>query len=698
MSTYGWSGKILRVDLSTGRIWTEKTMDKYRDYLGATGIGYKVMWDEVPAGVKAFDPENRIIFGGGPLIGSGSPCGGRVAITSLFPTSYPVEVVGSGHMGGHWGAELKFAGWDAVIIQGKAAGPVWLAIHDDKVEIRDARQLWGNGIYRATIEICGAMGAEAQVAAIGQAGENLVRMACVITANSHSAGGIGGVMGSKNLKAIGVRGTGSVKIAAKKQEWKALVNHVLSLAGSNNQWVVPSTPQPWAEFHAANSRWTARKGLFWGAANPPVETGTCDPRDRNSIGYRCQKAVFDLGPIAEQFTVKMDGCHSCPIRCHMQISVPSAERFGVSRYASNTCVGWWGRSVIASYPDGPRGMAALEGAVVGKHMSDDYGIWCNYGQISRDFTYAYKKGILKKVLSEKEYKSIPFDLYEKGSPEFIKDFMRRVAYREGEFGFTMGEGTARVAEKWRFESDFYNYEWNVWNAKLGYPKHHSTESGGQVGALINTQYNRDAQCHSHMNFYANGLPLGIQKRLAADAFGSGDAIDAFRNYTPMNVHKAKFAKWSLVRKELHDSLPLCNWMFPWIASPLKSRGYKGDTGIESKLYSAVTGDKKSEAELDLLGERIFNLHRALTIRGMKTKEMRAAHDLVPDWAYDYPKDAKPFTPGHDKMDREDMKKAFDMFYQECGWDTATGAPTGETYRKLGLGFVADELGKLALLP
>ncbi|MEW6661418.1 MAG: aldehyde ferredoxin oxidoreductase [Bacillota bacterium] len=698
MSVYGWSGKILRVDLSTGRIWTENTLEKYKDYLGATGIGYKVMWDEVPVGVKAFDPENRIIFGGGPLIGSGSPCGGRVAITSLFPTSYPVELIGSGHMGGHWGAELKFAGWDAVIIQGKAANPVWLSIMDDKVEIRDARQLWGSGIYRATAEICAEMGAEAQVAAIGQAGENLVRMACVMTGNSHSAGGIGGVMGSKNLKAIGVRGTGSVKIKADKKEWKELVNYVLSLAGSNNQWVVPSTPQPWAEFHASNSRWTARKGLFWGAANPPVETGTCDPRDMNSIGYRCQKAVFDLGPIAEQFTVRMDGCHSCPIRCHMQISVPTAEKYGVSRYAANTCIGWWGRGVIKTYPDGARGMTALEGAVVGKHMTDDYGVWCNYGQINRDFQYAYEKGILKKVLSEKEYKSIPFDLYEKGSPEFIKDFVRRIAFREGEFGYALGEGSARVAERWGFEEDYYGYSYNIWNRKLGYPKHHSTENGGQVGALINSQYNRDAQCHSHVNFYACGLPLEIQKRLAADVFGSGDAIDAYRNYTPMNVYKAKFAKWSLIRKELHDSLPLCNWMFPWIVSPLKERGYKGDTTIEAKLYSAVTGDKKSEAELDLVAERIFNLHRALTIRGMGTKDMRKEHDLVPDWAYDYPKDAKPFTAGHDKMDREDMQKAFDMFYKECGWDVATGAPTKETYQKLGLGFVADELGKLGLLP
>ena len=119
-------------------------------------------------------------------------------------------------MGGHWGPELKYAGWDSIIVQGKAATPVWIKIVDDKVTIEDAARLWGNGIFRATEEICTIMGSDARVAAIGQAGENLCRLSCVMCDRSHSAGGVGSVMGSKNLKAIGVRGTGSLKIAADK--------------------------------------------------------------------------------------------------------------------------------------------------------------------------------------------------------------------------------------------------------------------------------------------------------------------------------------------------------------------------------------------------------------------------------------------------------------------------------------------------
>jgi aldehyde:ferredoxin oxidoreductase len=199
----GWAGKVLRVNLSTWKISSEDTTAKYKDFLGGSGLGYKVLWDEVPPGTKAWDPDNRLIFGVGPLTATGAPLSSRVTITSLGPLNY-MELPTSGHMGGHWGAELKFAGWDGIILEGKAPQPVWLDIRDDKVAIRDARRLWGNGIFRTTYEICLEMGSDAHVAAIGQAGENLVRMSCIMCDRSHSAGGHGSVMGSKNLKAIGV--------------------------------------------------------------------------------------------------------------------------------------------------------------------------------------------------------------------------------------------------------------------------------------------------------------------------------------------------------------------------------------------------------------------------------------------------------------------------------------------------------------
>ena len=124
----GWAGKVLRVDLSTGKISTEDTLEKYRDYLGGTGIGYKVLWDEVSAGTRPFDPENKVVFATGPLAGTGAPCNGRTAITTLWPTCWPTPLVASGHMGGHFAAELKYAGYDAVIVEGPG-GPTGVAFH-----------------------------------------------------------------------------------------------------------------------------------------------------------------------------------------------------------------------------------------------------------------------------------------------------------------------------------------------------------------------------------------------------------------------------------------------------------------------------------------------------------------------------------------------------------------------------------------
>ena len=540
----GWAGKVLRVDLSSGRISTENTIEKYKDYLGGTGIGYKVIWDEVPPGTKAFDPANKIIFGVGPLAGTGVPCNGRTAITTLWPTCYPKALVASGHMGGHFAAELKYAGYDAVIIEGKAERPVWLSIADGKVQIKDARSLWGQGIRRTTTEISQIMGPEASVAAIGQAGENQVPMAVVMNSFSHSAGGAGGVMGSKNLKAIGVRGTGKVSIAGDKQEWEKLIKLHLSLLGANNQHVVPNSPQPWAEYYNVGSRWVASKGRKWGAAQPNIDTGSCNPHDLNRIAYRTNNAGFYLGDVAWKYTVRGNGCTGCPIRCHTLVKVPSVSaKYGIPEVGQNTCSGLlFGRAFFKDFPDGPRGETAVESCLVGMHLADDLGLWCNYSQIQRDFIKLYYSGKIKEKLDEKEFKSYSWDKYEKGNPAFLFELLPRIANKEGELGTALGLGTGYLLERWSIPEAEWKEDKDLVYWHLGYPKHHSNEDAGQCGVIINTQYNRDCQCHSHCNFVRNGLPIDVQKRLAAETWGSPDAVDAIGAYTPMNVSKAKMAK------------------------------------------------------------------------------------------------------------------------------------------------------------
>ena len=696
----GWAGRVLRVDLSAGRIWAEDTIERYKDYLGGTGIGYKVLWDEVPADTHPYDPTNKIVFGTGPLAGTGAPCNGRTAITTLWPTCRPKPLVASGHMGGHFAAELKYAGYDALVIEGKADSPVWLSIEDQQVEIHDARGIWGQGIRRATIEISQILGSEAVVAAIGQAGENLVPMSVVMNSVSHSAGGIGSVMGSKNLKAIGVRGTGSLRIAGAKEEWERVVKLHLSMLGANNQHVVPDSPQPWAEYYDPGSRWKASPGRKWGAAAPAIDTGTCDPHNFNRIAYRTNNAAFYLGDVAWKYTVRGNGCTGCPIRCHTLIKVPSAAaKYGIPEMGQNTCGGLnFGRSFFRTFPDGPKGEISVEASMVGMHLADDLGLWCNYSQLQRDFQKLYYDGTIRTKVGADEFKRYSWNQYEKGDPAFLFELLPRIATKEDELGTALGLGSGYLLERWSISEEEWKRDFGLQYWKLGHPKHHANEDAGQCGVIINTQYNRDPQCHSHPNFTRNGLPIAVQKRIAAEVWGSPDAVDAVKAFTPMNPGKARMAKWALLRKELHDSLSLCNWMGPWVASPLKERGYKGDDSIESLLYGLVTGDRKSREELDLTAERIFLLHRALTIRGMGTGQMRVRHDTVPEWVFADPEGKAAFTKGTNRMDRDDIAKAMDLFYQEMGWDKVSGAPTRAAYQRVGLAHVAQELAEKGLLP
>ncbi len=691
----GYTGKTLRIDLTTGKISSEDTLAKYGDYIGGAGLGYKVLWDEVPAGTKAWDPANRLIFGVGPLTGTGVPGGTRVSIVSLSPHSQ-LELPAVGHMGGHWGPELKFAGWDSIIIQGKANVPCWISIQDDKVEIRDAKKFWGQGIFYTTSAISGEIGSDCHVAAIGQAGSNLARSSCIMNDRSHSAGLHGSVMGSKNLKAIAVKGTGALKIAADKKAWGEQMYEYLSLMGCNNQGVVPSTPQPWAQYYGA-TRWTAQKGAFWGRATPAFDVGICPGDDLNKMGLRTHKGIQDHGfEMGVKYTTRIGGCFGCPIRCHTAMDNPNLEQYGVSRYQTNTCngvshsPGW--------FPPAPTGEKLMIIKMMGSALADDYGWWSDYGQEPRDFAYMKSKGLLEKHLPAKEYAAIPWKLWESQDPEFLKWIFKTITYKEGELGQLLADGPEYIEKKYPEMKEAHLKESDLQSWKWGIAKHHSTEACGQVGGLINLMRNAHAQNHTHTNFQASGLPLALRKEIAAELFGTPDALDDNNDIKPMNVGKAKFAALSYIVQDLHDSLTMCNWSQPLWTSPRKDKNYRGDPAAEAKFFSAVTGVQKTRADLEQDGLRILTLFRALTMRSMNEKDMRTKHDLIPECAFETPPGKAPFTPGHYKMDRADMELGKDLLYEQLGYDKKTGAPTRATLEKLNLKYVADELASKGLLP
>ncbi|WP_296448388.1 aldehyde ferredoxin oxidoreductase family protein, partial [Rhodoferax sp. UBA5149] len=206
-----WAGKILRVDLTAGSVKSEPlNMDWARAYIGSRGLGSKYLVEEVDAMVDPLSPANKIIWSTGPLTGTMASTGGRYTVITKSPLTGAIACSNSG---GYWGAEFKMAGWDMVIFEGKSAKPVYLYVNDDVAELRDAAHLWGKSVWQTEEMLKKSLQDPlTRVSSIGKAGENGVLYASVVNDLHRAAGrsGVGTVMGSKNLKAIAVRGTKGV--------------------------------------------------------------------------------------------------------------------------------------------------------------------------------------------------------------------------------------------------------------------------------------------------------------------------------------------------------------------------------------------------------------------------------------------------------------------------------------------------------
>lgn len=694
---YGYTGKGLRVNLTTGKFTVEPTFPRFNGLIGGTAFGYRVLWDEVPPDTDCYSPENKVVIAPGPLSGTGAICSGRTALTTLWPTSWPQSLIASAHVGGEIAHKMKYAGWDFIIIEGEAKKPCYLYIHNDHVELRDAHFVWNQGTKRSYAMIAQETNADASIGVIGPAGENLVPMSNMMFDKSHSAGGVGSIFGKKNLKAIVVRGDQAIHIHAKPQEWEALMDSHRAILGAHTQTVVSRVPSPLFEYSSPSSRWSGLPGRVWGAANPPVVING-DIRDVNHIAYRTCSAEFYLGPSLWKYHVHTTGCYACPIRCYSVIrDEETAAKYKVDPITEQTCLALWGRWFFPSLINDLEKPVSREACLVGSQTLDDLGIWCNYGQLHRDFVYFLKKGYWKKYLSEEEYKQIPWDKFENPDPSALQDILPRIAYRKGEFGRWLGETTPKILEHFGLAESAWQKDHDTLYWAHGHPKHHSNEDDGQIGCVLNSLYNRDPMSHGHINFTRCGLPIDVQKRIGEKFWGSPDTVDAIGDYTPTNIYKMKRLQWVVARKELHDMLGICSWTAPWEVSPLREKGYIGDIEMESKVFRAVTGIEMTQDDLDKAGLRAFILQRLYTMRQLKSRNPRQDHDQYPEWIFWDPKGKAPFTKGTIRMERSDIEKSFDLFYGLMDFDVKTGAPTEKSLKEYGLDFALSTMKQEGLM-
>lgn len=550
---HGYYGKILRVDLSRGTTSVDEPEDSfYRRYFGGSGFISYYLLREVPAGADPLGPENKVIFAGGPVTGVAIAGSGRNSVGAKSPLT---GGHGNSEVGGYWGAELRHAGWDAIIVEGKAAAPVYLWIDDDKVEIRDAKHLWGRPTLEVQKAIQKELGSAAiRVAQIGPAGEKMVRYACVINDINHAAGrsGMGAVMGSKNLRAIAVRGSQKVPLAD-----PAVVNGMAKwLRGdlkTNRAAVAMSTNGTAGGLTAFNTMGNLptrnfREGQFEGA---------------DKISAAAMK---------ETIMVKQGGCYACPIRCKPHVAVSGKLKvdpaYGGPEYETLGALG----SCCA--------IDNLEAIARGNQQCGAYGL----DTISTGVTIAFAMECFEKgIISEKDTGGLKLSF---GNADAMLQTIELIAHREG-IGDVLADGSARAAEV--FGNGAAELSMEVKGQAI--PMHEPRCKAGLGFGYVISPTGAD-HCH---NIHDTGYEMRIGS--APQAMGIIDPLPS----QDLSAEKVRLQLYGSLWQHTLNCLIFCQFV------PLSY-------DRTATLINGITGWNTNLWELMKVGERCITMARAFNVR------------------------------------------------------------------------------------
>lgn len=409
----GWTGKLIRVNLSDRTIKLEKLkMDDANLYLGGRGLGSKYLYDEIDPTIEPLSPENKLIFMTGPMTGTYAACAGRFNVVAKAPLT---GTIGAANSGGHFGPELKFAGYDGIIFEGKSDSPVYLNINNDVIELKSAKYLWGKNVFETTDILQQENDENSKVACIGPAGEKLVLFATVMNEKDRAAGrsGLGAVMGSKNLKAVVVKGTKSIGVANKAEFMKSVLD-------ARNK--LKENPVTGAGLGAYGTQILVNI-LNESHALPTNNWQTSYFEDAEKISGEF---------LAENYLVRNKACFACPIGCGRVVKIPDGKYKGIVAGPEYEA-GW---SFGAS--SGVNDMNAIDKA---NHVCNMLGM----DPITMGSTIAcamelYEKGFITK--EDLDGKALEF-----GDEEGIIEWAELTGIREG-FGDILALGSYRLAEKY----------------------------------------------------------------------------------------------------------------------------------------------------------------------------------------------------------------------------------------------------------
>lgn len=448
---------MLRVDLSRGETEVHKTPEALiREWLGGRSFVAKILWDEVPRDADPFGPENRLVITAGPLSGVFVPAGSKAEFGAISPAT---NGVGDSNMGGHFGPELKYAGWDAVVIKGVAEAPVVLIIDDDRVELRSAEPYWGKGALQTEAALKKDLGEDFQIATVGPAAENGVAFACISHFFGRQAGrcGIGAVMGKKGLKAVAVRGSGSVSVARPK-ELLAFTSQIIERTKTHPYL------EPWSRLGT---------GMFVGWSN---EQGSFPTRNFQT-GYFEDWEKIDGTMMRDTIVTGDKACMGCWMRCGKKSIVkrPGQPDIDVEgpEYETSALIG--GNCAIGD----------IEKVAYLNWLCDDLGVDTISAGSSVAFAMeCFQRGILT-----------PADLEGRdllwGDAEGFEWLIRKIAAREG-IGETFAHGTRKAAEtlggdSMRFAIQTKGLEWSGYESR-GAPSQMLGYMTSDIGAHHNRSW------------------------------------------------------------------------------------------------------------------------------------------------------------------------------------------------------------------
>jgi len=628
---YGYAGRLLRVDLGSGKTWVEPLDEaRARRYVGGRGMGARILMDEVPEGCDPLGPQNRLVLAMGPLAGTYAPGSGRYVIVAKSPAT---GGFGEAYTGGFVAHELKYAGYDGIVVQGRAPQKAYLSISNDRVEIRPAVHLGGRGTLETEQTIKEEMDDfETRIVSIGLAGENGVRFACVMNDTDRAAGrtGLGAVMGSKNLKAIAIRGTGRVELA----DPKAFREHALADLAKirKHPWLGDSPGSVGALGTAGGVEDLSGMGIL---PTRNWETGTWEYADR--ISGTAMKNTILLGHRA---------CQACPVGCTRVVRVPDGPfggvrpEYGGPEYETVAAFG----SLCQN--------RNLQAIALLNQQCNVYGL----DTISAGSAIAFAMECFEKgILTEKE---IGFRL-DWGDAAAMVRLLDMIARREG-VGDLLAEGTRRAAATLGCGASGLAVE--VKGLEFG-----MHEARGKKGLALS--YATAPRGADHMEGFHDPA-LAVPN--AWPELGVTEAMDRFTLEGKPRVVRLAEDYTSFI-----NSLPLCSFM------SLPIGGVRNTEEI-SGMLAAATGWRDITLEEEMaIGERAYNLARAFTVRESGGK----ADDRLP------PKLSRSLRDGASRdqvITDEDLKGALQEYYRLRGW-SENGTPTETKLRELGLEDVAQQL-------